>query len=459
MTIENANLRQQHSVVDLQADYGFNFKILKQTDLKVVLSTSAGVDTVQTLTTHYTVSGVGSQNGGTVTFTAGNIPATSSSAKVTLILDTELKQAMDLSYGVAIDSEALEGALDNSININKRSRDLVDRSLNLPDGDVDGSGAYDAKSNRIKNLGAPTGDNDAATKSYADSVVAAAVLDPSVTVTPYAATILDDANAAAAQLTLGGGAKGVAIFQDDSSTDVMTELGMTTFSQDLLTGNGNAQQWQNDLLIQNAIVTQIPLTLPDHLDIAGLNTFDIPVASTSTAYGSMTAKLSNVLHTQTVTNVASCIIPVTAGVDMFRLELRDYKPVNNSVSLRMTFSVDGGSTYLSTLYQNYLTSNDSTGGNSATVSNSAAFMTVHNIQPNAVSSPHLEFSVTPAAGAGTRNSIYGTGLGYGTSGTLSTQKIECVGSHSSTTRLTHIKLEYSAGNIAQMTTRLYQEIN
>ena len=181
MTIENANLRQQHSVVDLQADYGFNFKILKQTDLKVVLSTSAGVDTVKTLTTQYTVSGVGSQNGGTVTFTAGNIPATSSSAKVTLILDTELKQAMDLSYAVAIDSEALEGALDNSININKRSRDLVDRSLNLPDGDVDGSGAYDAKSNRIKNLGAPIATTDAATKTYTDVLVNNTALGPAPT--------------------------------------------------------------------------------------------------------------------------------------------------------------------------------------------------------------------------------------------------------------------------------------
>ena len=181
MTIENENVRQQHFVVDLQANYGFNFKILKQTDLKVVLSTSAGVETVQTLTTHYTVSGVGSQNGGTVTFTAGNIPATSSSAKVTLILDTELKQAMDLSYAVAIDSEALEGALDNSININKRSRDLVDRSITLPDSEVDGSGAYDAKNIRIKNLGAPTATTDAATKTYTDVLVNNTALGPAPT--------------------------------------------------------------------------------------------------------------------------------------------------------------------------------------------------------------------------------------------------------------------------------------
>jgi predicted nucleic acid-binding Zn-ribbon protein len=125
MTIENENVRQQHSVVNAQTDYGFNFKILNQADIRVVLTTSAGVETVKTLATHYTVFGVGSQSGGTVKFTSGNIPATSSSATVTLILDTEMKQTMDLSYGVAIDSEALESALDNLLNINKRTRDIT----------------------------------------------------------------------------------------------------------------------------------------------------------------------------------------------------------------------------------------------------------------------------------------------------------------------------------------------
>tara|TARA_R110000822_G_scaffold107565_2_gene236432 strand:- start:18 stop:1697 length:1680 start_codon:yes stop_codon:yes gene_type:complete len=219
--------------------------------LKVVVQSAAGVDSVKTITTHYTVSGVGSSVGGAVVFVTAPVLGET----VSIILDPELTQLTDYSTGGAFPAQSHEDALDKQLNVNKRTRDLVDRSLNLPDGDVDGSGAYDANSNRITDLATPTGANDAATKSYTDSVVAAAVIDPSVTVTPYAATILDDANAAAARSTLGGGSKGVAIFQDATSADVMTELGMTTFSQDLLTGNGNAQAWRDDLLTE----AQIPL--------------------------------------------------------------------------------------------------------------------------------------------------------------------------------------------------------
>ena len=250
MTISNENTRVAVTAGGLST-FTYNFRILNEADLLVILKSAAGVETTQTLTTHYTVTGVGNASGGTIVF--GSTPTATD--VVNIVLDPELKQLLDFTAAGPFPAESLESGLDSQLNVNKRTRDLVDRSLNLPDGDVDGSGAYDANSNRIKDLATPTGANDAATKSYTDSVVAAAVIDPSVTVTPYAATILDDANAAAARSTLGGGAKGVAIFQDATSADVMTELGMTTFSQDLLTGNGNAQAWRDDLLTE----AQIPL--------------------------------------------------------------------------------------------------------------------------------------------------------------------------------------------------------
>jgi hypothetical protein len=51
----------------------------------------------------------------------------------------------------------------------------------LPDADTDGSGAYDAKSNRIKNLGTPTATTDAATKTYTDVLVNNTALGPAPT--------------------------------------------------------------------------------------------------------------------------------------------------------------------------------------------------------------------------------------------------------------------------------------
>ena len=221
MTISNENTRVVVTAGGLST-FTYTFRILNAADLLVILKSAAGVETTQTLITHYTVTGVGNASGGTIVFVA---PPTATDV-VNIVLDPDLTQLLDFTAAGPFPAESLESGLDSQLNVNKRTRDLVDRSLNLPDGDVDGSGAYDANSNRIKDLATPTGANDAATKSYTDSVVAAAVIDPSVTVTPYAATILDDANAAAARLTLG--------------------LEVTTFSQDLLV-NGNAAAWRSDL--------------------------------------------------------------------------------------------------------------------------------------------------------------------------------------------------------------------
>ena len=172
MTIENENVRQQHSVVNGQANYGYNFRALQESDLKVVVTSNAGVDTTQTLNTHYTVSGVGGQSGGTIHFDSSHIPNTSASSTVTIVLDPELKQNVDLSYGASIDSEALEGALDKSVNMAKRAIDLSDRGLHLTDGSPATGGSYDANSNRLTNLTAGTAATDAINKTQHDVVVA-----------------------------------------------------------------------------------------------------------------------------------------------------------------------------------------------------------------------------------------------------------------------------------------------
>ena len=170
MTIENENVRQQHSVVNGQADYAYNFRALQESDLKVVVTSNAGVDTTQTLNTHYTVSGVGAQSGGTIHFDSSHIPNTSASSKVTIVLDPELKQNVDLSYGASIDSEALEGALDKSVNMAKRAIDLSGRGLHLTDGSPATGGSWDANSNKLSNLTAGTAATDAINKTQLDAV-------------------------------------------------------------------------------------------------------------------------------------------------------------------------------------------------------------------------------------------------------------------------------------------------
>ena len=89
-------------------DFDYTFLIRDEDDVVVTVTSSAGVDEVQTLTTDYTVSGVGSENGGTVTMVVA--PATGE--KLTLTRATALTQTVDLENRKSVAPEVLEGALD-----------------------------------------------------------------------------------------------------------------------------------------------------------------------------------------------------------------------------------------------------------------------------------------------------------------------------------------------------------
>jgi hypothetical protein len=139
------------------------FKFLVKTDLVVVLRTIlTGVDVVQTIYTHYTVLGAGDTSG-TVTF----VTAPPSTQRVVIYNDPPLTQLVDYLAGDSFPAETHEQALDRLTLQQKRTRELVERTPNLLEGDLDdGTGTFDANLNRIKNLGAPVDLTDAATKTY-----------------------------------------------------------------------------------------------------------------------------------------------------------------------------------------------------------------------------------------------------------------------------------------------------
>ena len=55
-------------------NFTYTFKITDQDDIQVIIRSSTGTETVKTITTDYTVSGVGNAGGGTVTFVSGQAP-------------------------------------------------------------------------------------------------------------------------------------------------------------------------------------------------------------------------------------------------------------------------------------------------------------------------------------------------------------------------------------------------
>jgi hypothetical protein len=157
------------------------FRFLAISDLVVLVRVDAtGADTTKTLDTHYSVSGEGAATGGTVTFLIEDgEPQTGE----TLIIygNPAMTQLVDYIAGGTFPAESHEEALDRLTLQSTRSRELVERTPRLMEGDTDGSGQYNANSNRISSLGTPTATTDATTKTYVDALVNNTALGPAPT--------------------------------------------------------------------------------------------------------------------------------------------------------------------------------------------------------------------------------------------------------------------------------------
>lgn len=107
--------------------FSYNFLIDTETEIEVVLADVAGIETVQTLTTHYTVSGVGSNAGGTVTFVTA--PAAGETVSVRRV--TAQDQGVDLQNRGAVVPEVLEAAFDETVKMVQDLQEQVSRSITL----------------------------------------------------------------------------------------------------------------------------------------------------------------------------------------------------------------------------------------------------------------------------------------------------------------------------------------
>ena len=58
MTISSTTVKNSYSGNDSTTSFAYNFKIFADSDLIVIIRSSAGTETTKTLTTHYTVAGV-----------------------------------------------------------------------------------------------------------------------------------------------------------------------------------------------------------------------------------------------------------------------------------------------------------------------------------------------------------------------------------------------------------------
>jgi len=129
MTISTTVIKNSYSGTGSQDVFAYTFKIAADSDMEVIIRASTGTETVKTITTHYTVSGAGTANGGNVTFTSGNIPTNTET--VVLRRKTTKTQGLDLVENDPFTAESIEGAFDKNLSIIQELQEEVDRSIKL----------------------------------------------------------------------------------------------------------------------------------------------------------------------------------------------------------------------------------------------------------------------------------------------------------------------------------------
>jgi hypothetical protein len=110
MTISIATCRIQYSGNGVLTTFAYNFRILAAADLKVIVTTAAGVETVLALNTDYTITGAGVVTGGNVLLTSGTLCPTGST--LTIKRNMTINQTTDWIDGQAFSARAFEDAAD-----------------------------------------------------------------------------------------------------------------------------------------------------------------------------------------------------------------------------------------------------------------------------------------------------------------------------------------------------------
>ena len=129
MTISSTTVKNSYSGNGTLDTFNYTFKIFADADIQVIIRDATATETVKTLTTHYTVTGAGNANGGTIVFTSGNIPTATET--VVIRRTSPQTQAIDYIANDPFPAESHEEGLDRSMMAVQQLQEEVDRSIKL----------------------------------------------------------------------------------------------------------------------------------------------------------------------------------------------------------------------------------------------------------------------------------------------------------------------------------------
>lgn len=149
MTVSTQNQLNSYSGDGVVSQFAYQFKIFEDADLEVIVRDSNGVETVQTLTTHYTVTGAGTDNGGNVLFVTA--PASGTSIYIRRLLSAV--QETDYQEGATFPAASHEQALDRLTMISQQLQEQIDRcikaSITTPISDTEFTDVSNDRVNKI----------------------------------------------------------------------------------------------------------------------------------------------------------------------------------------------------------------------------------------------------------------------------------------------------------------------
>lgn len=197
MSVANENNKNTYVADGTVGPYTYNFRIDTDTDLQVIeTDTVTGTDLIKTINTHYTVSGVGSSGGGSVTFTSVGV-APALGKRLTLARVVTATQDADIPLNGSVPSSAVELSLDKMAFLAQQQNRSLSHALQTPFTDPAPPAKLAAKEVRANKY--------LAFDANGDPTYPSTSISGSTPVAAFPATLLDDTNADAVVKTLTDG--------------------------------------------------------------------------------------------------------------------------------------------------------------------------------------------------------------------------------------------------------------
>ena len=308
-------------------DFATGFKFYANSDLTVIIVTdSTGAESTKVLDTDYTVTGAGSDSGGTVTMVVA--PAVGE----TLVIKRAqpYTQGLDLVENDPFPSDSVEETLDKIVVMTQQNSSQINRSLRQPDGDTADIDRLPAKVTRATKVLGFDSDGDPVASTLTLSAIESGSTDAAASAAAAAASAAAAAASEAAAATtydnfddryLGAKASDPTLDNDgdalidgalyfDTTLNVMKfyDLGNTAWKQTTPT---SADQTNIDATVANASnINAVAAIDTDVTTVAGISSDVTTVAADGTDIGTVAGISANVT---TVAGISSDVTTV-AGI-------------------------------------------------------------------------------------------------------------------------------------------------